>query len=161
MTLVIQEPHWETLLREVAQEYFKLILIVGESRSGKSELLKEIVSSCNFAYINMGEELSQKLSVRPIDLRPAEAEEIAAEIIAEAKTSRVAIDNTEVIFEYPIRMNPLRFLKTQSQQKTIVATWSGSLGDNEISYGASSHPSSERYSFNVQDTFRIITTPRF
>lgn len=161
MTLVVQEPHWESLLSEVSQEYFKLILIVGESGSGKSELLKEIGSSYNFAHINMGEELSRRLSVRPIDLRPAEAEEIAAEIIAEAKASRVALDNTEILFEYPILMDPLRFLKTQSQQKTIVATWSGSLGDNQITYGSSSHPSHERYSFNVQDTFRIITTPRF
>lgn len=161
MTLEVREPEWETLLKEVSQEYYKLILIVGESGSGKSELLKEIGSSYNFAHINMGEELSRRLSVRPIELRAAEAEEIAAEIITDSKASRVAIDNTEILFEYPIQMDPLRFLKTQSQQKIIVATWNGSLCDNQIIYGLSSHPSYERYSFNLQDTFRIITTPRF
>lgn len=161
MTLVVSEPEWESMLQQVSHEYFRLILIVGGSGSGKSELLKEIGSSYNLAHINMGEELSRKLSVRPIDLRAAEAEEIAAGIIAEAKASQVTIDNTEVLFEYPIQMDPLHFLKMQSLQKTIVATWSGSLGDNEISYGSTNHPSHQRYSFNVQDTFRIITTPSF
>lgn len=161
ISLETEESPWETLLDEVSQEYLKLILIVGATGSGKSNLLKEISSFYNFAHINMGQELSQRLMLRPINLRAADAEEIAADIVAQAKGSRVAIDNTEVLFEYPLKLDPLRFLKTQSLQKTIVATWNGSMGKNEINYGFNSHPACQKFSFNEQDTFAIVTTPRF
>jgi len=55
MRLFVEEPNWKSLIDEISNEYYKLLLIIGPSQSGKTHLLRDIGSSYGFAHINLGE----------------------------------------------------------------------------------------------------------
>lgn len=159
MYRVVKEPSWEELIGDAEKAYHKLILITGTTGSGKTRLLKEVVDGAyDFGHLNLGEELSRKLLAQPIHLRPAEAESLAQDLIEEAGKTRVAIDNAEILFESPIAMDPLKFLKQASCHRTIVATWTGVLDQSSLTYGLPGHPAYRQYTYTPEDTFIIIPT---
>ena len=79
MTLFVNEPDWNATLAQAASAYYKLILIVGPTGSGKSTVLKE-TSDYNFTHLNFGKAFSRELSTKPAHLRAAEAEEVAIDL---------------------------------------------------------------------------------
>lgn len=156
MTYIVHEPDWEAVLKEAESSYYKLVLIVGSVASGKTALLKDISSSFSFGHLNLGEELARRLMVRPQDTRNLEAEELTADLIHEMGTARVAIDNTEILFESPIQLNPLTVLKKLSRTRAIVATWTGSFDESKLTYGFHGHPAYREYSFTPEDVIIIV-----
>lgn len=64
MTLFVNEPDWNATLAQAASAYYKLILIVGPTGSGKSTVLKE-TSDYNFTHLNFGKAFSRELSTKP------------------------------------------------------------------------------------------------
>lgn len=159
MTLFVKEPNWKPLIDVVSKEHFKLLLIVGPSQSGKTTLLREIGSVYGFAHINLGEELSRRMVVRPIRHRDSEADDIASEIIEQANANKITIDNTEILFEHPIQMDPIKFLRNLSVHRTIIATINGVANKREIIYYVDDHPSTCKFTFTEQVAFRILQTP--
>lgn len=159
MSQIIKDPSWEELLGDVDCAYYKLVLIVGPVGSGKTEMLKQVVGSAyGMGLLNLGEELSRKLLAQPAHLRPAEAESLAQDLIQEAGATRVAIDNTEILFEDPIAMDPLKFLKQASCHRTIVATWTGTFDQSSLTCGMSGHPAYRQYTYTPEDVFIIVPT---
>ena len=159
MYQVVKEPSWENLFGKVSQGYYRLVLIVGPIGSGKTAMLKEVAEGAyGFGFLNLGEELSRKLLVEPARLRPADAETAARELIEDAATSRVVIDNTEILFENPIKLDPLKFLKQASCHRTIVAAWTGTFDQSSLIYGIQGHPSYRQYTYTPEDTFVIVPT---
>lgn len=156
MTYILQDPSWEDTIKEAERSYYKLVLIVGPIGSGRTAILKEISASYGFGSLNLGEELSRRLLVKPPHLRSAEAEELTADLVNEASKSRIAIDNTEILFEAPLKLNPLAVLKKLSRSKVIVATWSGSCDESKVTYGFHGHPAYREYSFTAEDSFIIV-----
>lgn len=156
MTCLVREPLWDSAIKEATQSYFKLVLIVGPIGSGKTALLNEIFSAYDFGRVNLGEELSRRLLVTPPHLRSAEAEELTADLLNEAGKSRVVVDNTEILFETPLKLNPLAVLKKLSRSRVIVATWTGSCDEARITYGFHGHPAYREYSFTAEDSFIIV-----
>lgn len=157
MALVVSEPDWHETLERVSASYYKLILIVGPVGSGKTSLLKQ-VASYNFHYLNFGEAFSRSLLPKPMHLRAAEAEEVAVDLVKAQNSRRLALDNTEVLFEAPILLNPLTLLKNLSIEHLIVATWTGSFDQSRITYGIPGHPSYQEHRYTEQDTFIIVPT---
>ena len=157
MTLFVNEPDWNATLAQAASAYYKLILIVGPTGSGKSTVLKE-TSDYNFTHLNFGKAFSRELSTKPAHLRAAEAEEVAIDLVDATDAARIAIDNTEVLFESPIRLNPLALLKSLSTRRLIVATWNGSFDASHLYYGIKGHPAYEEFKYTEEDTFIIVAT---
>lgn len=157
MTYLVMEPDWSKTLKSASESYYKLILIVGSMGSGKTQLLKEI-ASYGFHYLNLGEEFSRRMLARPVNLRVVEAEEIAIDIVKAQNSKRLAIDNTEVLFEYPIQLNPLALLKRLSLDHLIIATWNGHSDKSQLTYGMPGHPSYQDIRYTTQDTFIIVPT---
>jgi hypothetical protein len=155
MTLFVKMPDWEATVKEVATAYYKLILIVGPTASGKTTLLKE-AASYNFSFLNLGEELSRRLLSRPAYLRAAEAEEATIELVHQVGGARMAIDNTEALFEPPIQLNPLALLKRLSIHRTVVATWNGHFDESRLMYGSKEHPAYREFKYTKEDSFIIV-----
>jgi len=155
--MIVSEPNWRETLDTASMSYYKLVLIVGPTGSGKTQLLKE-VANYNFHYLNFGEEFSRLLLAKPIHSRAAEAEETAIDLIANQNSRRLAIDNTEVLFEAPLQINPLALLKRFSIDQLIVATWNGRFDDSKLTYGIPGHPRFQEHRYTEQDTFIIVPT---
>jgi hypothetical protein len=157
MTYVVMEPNWRDTLKTAADSYYKLILIVGPMGSGKTKLLKEI-ADYNFHFLNFGEDFSRRVLTRPVSARSVEAEEIAIELVEAQDSKRLAIDNTEVLFENPMHLNPLALLKRLSLDHLVVATWNGRFDDSKLTYGMPGHPAFKEFRYTEQDTFIIVPT---
>lgn len=157
MTLILQEPNWNTTLEQAATAYYQLVLIVGPTGSGKSGLLQE-AAQYNFTHLNLGEALSRELLSKPLHLRTAEAEEVAIDLVDAAGAHRLAIDNTEMLFESPLQLNPLALLKRLSIDRLIVATWNGTFDDSCLYYGLPGHPAYEEFRYTTEDSFIIVPT---
>ena len=155
MTLLAETSDWNESLAQAASAYYKLILIVGPIGSGKSTILKEI-SNFNFTHLNFGKAFSRELLTKPAHLRAADAEEVAIDLVDATNAARIAIDNTEVLFESPIRLNPLALLKSLSTRRLIVATWNGSFDASHLYYGIKGHPAYEEFKYTKEDTFIIV-----
>ncbi len=158
MTHIVHEPDWESILTEAGEAYFKLVLIIGAIGSGKSAALKTVSESYSVGHLNFGEEFSRRLLRKPVRLRGAEAEEVAVDLVGEVAGTRLAIDNTEVLFEAPVRLNPLALLKKLSRHRVIIATWTGSHDDSSLTYGIKDHPAHREHRFTNDDTFIIVPT---
>lgn len=157
MTLFVNEPNWNATLEQAKAGYYKLILIVGPTGSGKSTVLKE-ASDYNFTHLNLGEAFSRELLTQPAHLRAAEAEELAIDLVDATDAAQIAIDNTEVLFESPLQLNPLALLKRLSIDRLIVATWNGSFDTSQLYYGIKGHPAYEEFKYTKEDTFIIVPT---
>lgn len=155
MTVFVNAPDWEATVKQVAKAYYKLVLIVGPTASGKTALLKE-AAYYNFSFLNLGEEFSRRLLSRPAYLRAAEAEEAAIELVDQVGGARMAIDNTEALFEPPIQLNPLALLKRISIHRTVVATWNGQFDNHRLIYGFKGHPAYREVKYTKEDSFIIV-----
>jgi energy-coupling factor transporter ATP-binding protein EcfA2 len=157
VSFLVAEPDWQQVIDRAASSYFKLVLIIGPTGSGKTKLLKE-VGGYGFHHLNFGEDFSRLLLAKPLNLRAVEAEEVAMDLVEAQKSRKLAIDNTEVLFENPIKLNPLTLLKRLSVDRLIVATLNARLEASRIIYGIPGHPSYQEFSHTKQDTFFVIPT---
>jgi hypothetical protein len=61
-------------------------------------------------------------------------------VIAEANTDTVLLDNTEILFDTALQLEPLRLLQVSSRNRTLVASWSGSYRNSILTYAEPGHP---------------------
>lgn len=128
------------LLSGAHSHYHKLLIIAGVSGSGKTRLLNQVASHLQLPAINLSLLLSQKLLSLTRRQRALKAEEIATEVIDEHLQSGLCLDNTELLFDSALRLNPLVFLQDVSRNRVIIATWNGVVAGDEIRFGHTGHP---------------------
>jgi hypothetical protein len=67
-------------------------------------------------------------------------------IVREAASDVVLLDNIELLFAAELAQDPLRLLQSLSRNRTIVAAWPGSFDGKSLSYAEPGHPEARRYS---------------
>ena len=144
----MHEAFAERILRKIkeAQElYDRLILVAGPAGSGKTEALHEVSISTSAPLINVNLELSR----RKLDLterqRVLQLPRLLGEIVGEAPGELVLLDNIEILFDIHLKQDPLRLLQGLSRNKTVVATWNGTVVDGYLTYAVPGHPEYRRY----------------
>ncbi len=145
---------FKSLISNAESSYYKLIVVVGKSGSGKTALLRRISEEFQLPLINLGLELSRRLLSLTIKQRKLKAAEIIEEIIEERGDLRLAVDNTEVIFNPDLKLNPLGLLKNLSRSRMLVWSWNGELDDDQLIYSYAGHPEYHRIPSN-----EFITIP--
>ncbi|MBF0529164.1 MAG: BREX-3 system P-loop-containing protein BrxF [Deltaproteobacteria bacterium] len=120
--------------------YYKLALLVARSGSGKTNLLKKICGQMQIPLINLGISLSQKLLPLTSRERKLKTCEIISEIIDAQDAPRLAIDNTEIIFDPSLMLNPLGLLQSLSRTRLLIWSWNGELEDGHVTYAYPGHP---------------------
>ena len=90
-----------------------------------------------------------KLSPLLLDLterqRILQLPKLLEEIVSNAGGQLVTLDNTEILFTVALQQDPLRLLQGLSRNRTIVASWFGSIDGQDLTHAAPNHPEFRRY----------------
>jgi hypothetical protein len=137
----------EQALADVNDINSKLILLVGPSRSGKTQLLRELGAKLNIELLNVGLELGRRLAATPNHKRGFSAGELLREIAERERTEDpLLLDNLELLFEPSLHINPLDLVRRLAHSKRVVAVWPGELSGDRLVYADMNHPEHRDYS---------------
>lgn len=131
----------------------RLIIIAGLSGSGKTKLLQELSTKYQYPLINVNLQLSEKLVELTKNQRTLNAGQILCEIIEEVGGTLVLLDNTEILFDVGLKLNPLSLLKKISRNNTIVTSWNGSIDGRSLIYAKQGHH--EYSGYDIEDLIVI------
>lgn len=127
-------------VRATQGAYYKLTILAGPSAAGKTRLLSQLAIELQLPTINLSLLLSQRLLSQTRRQRALKAEEVAIEVIDEHLQSGLCLDNTELLFDSTLRLNPLTFLQDISRNRLIVASWNGPIVGGELRFAYAGHP---------------------
>lgn len=116
------------------------IQVAGGARAGKTQLLKQVANQLDLPLINLSLLLSQRLLSQNRRQRALNAEDLATEVVEESYKSGLCLDDTELLFDSTLQLNPLGFLQDVSRNRFIVATWNGVVTYGELRFGQTGHP---------------------
>ena len=134
-----------TALDEAGRSYHRLVLLIGPSDSGKTQLLRQLADERDCKVLNVNLEFSQRMLDVVRSRRPKQADRVFREIIMNQSTDLVHVDNLEVLFDTALQLDPLRLLQLASRNQTVVASWNGTLNDGLLSYAEPDHPEYKSY----------------
>lgn len=137
----------ERLIGEIGDLNSKLILLVGPSHSGKTQLLRQLGDKLSIAPLNVGLELGRRLAATPNNKRGFSASELLREIADMERTEdTLLLDNLELLFEPGLQINPLDLVRRLAHSTRVVAVWPGELRGDRLIYADMSHPEHRDYS---------------
>ncbi len=98
-----------------------------------------------FGYTNINLALSQRLLSLTERQRSLQVFRLLNEIVEENGTQVVLLDNIELLFDTSLKQDPLRLLQGISRNRTVVASWNGSIENEHLIYAQPDHPEYRRY----------------
>lgn len=128
-----------------SQSHFRLVLLVGPPRSGKTRLLHYLAKSQGVTALNLNLLLSERLLELTQKQRPVRVQRMLGELVEAQADDPVLLDNIELLFDLALRLDPLRVLQRLARNRTIVAAWPGTLADGALTYAEPGHPEAQRY----------------
>lgn len=134
-----------TRIRQAAELYYRLVLLVGKAGSGKSAALQVVHERTSAPLFNVNLELSRQMLELTERQRALQLPRLLAEIVGASGDDVVLLDNIEVLFDVSIMLDPLRLLQGLSRNKTVVAAWNGSIESNHVIYATPDHAEFKRY----------------
>jgi ABC-type transport system involved in cytochrome bd biosynthesis fused ATPase/permease subunit len=99
----------------------KLLVIAGAKGSGKTDLV-------------------QKVSAQLSRQRRLKAEEVVADALDATGHRALCLDNTEVLFDTALAINPVNLLLNLSRNRLLVVAWNGHLESGSLVYAYPEHP---------------------
>lgn len=130
----------EEAIQHAGSQYFRLVVLAGPPRSGKTSILQSISQTFGCGIVNVNLELSKRMLELTRMQRPRQVERLLKEVIAVAPGEVALLDNLEILFDADLQVEPLRLLQLSSRNRTIVASWSGSYRDATLTYAEPGHP---------------------
>ena len=130
----------------VAELYHRLILVIAPAGGGKTAALQEIHQRTGAPLINVNLELSRRLLDLTERQRILQLSRLISEIVDFFQSDLILLDNLEMLFDVSLKQDPLRLLQGLSRNKTIIASWSGSVERGYLTYAAPDHPEYRKYS---------------
>lgn len=124
--------------------YHRLVLLVGETGSGKTGVLREIAEGYGTSVINVNLELSAELLELTAKQRSLRLPAILNQIVDKAQLT-VVLDNLEILFDKDLKQDPLRLLQSISRNRAVVASWNGTMHSGRLSYAENGHPEYRSY----------------
>ena len=135
-------------IKQVSDLYYRLIIVVSPSGSGKTDILKNIHDRLEIPIINVNLRLSKQMLELSERQRILQLIKMLDEIIDENKEEVALLDNIEMLFDVALKQDPLRLLQNLSRKKTIITTWNGEVENDHLIYAEPDHPEYRRYSTN-------------
>jgi len=132
--------------------YHRLVLLVGETGSGKSGVLLDVAEEFGTSVLNVNLALSSDLLELTAKQRSLRLPGILDQI-ADSAQSPVVLDNLEILFDKDLKQDPLRLLQGISRNRAVVASWNGAMTSGRLLYAEAGHP--EYRSYNLVDALIV------
>ena len=150
----------EKLIRDIVIErcksaeglYHRLVLLVGETGSSKTGVLREVAEEFGSSVLNVNLALSGELLELTAKQRSLRLSGILDQIAAKAQTP-VVLDNLEILFDKDLQQDPLRLLQSISRNRAVVASWTGTMNSGRLLYAETGHP--EFHSYEMVDALIV------
>lgn len=132
-------------VRQAAELYHRLMLVVAPAGAGKTTALQAVRCLIGAPLVNVNLELSRRMLELTERQRALRLPGLLREVIGNGKSETILLDNLEVIFDVGLKQDPLRLLQGLSRNKTVVATWNGTIVEDSLIYAHPAHPEYRRY----------------
>lgn len=145
---MMAEPIADKIMRKVKQLdelYHRLLLVVAPSGAGKTTALQDVRDRTGAPLINVNLELSRLMLDLTQRQRALQLPRLLREIVDEDAGKMTLLDNIELLFDVALKQDPLRLLQGLSRNKTVVASWNGTIIDGFLIYSEPAHPEFRRY----------------
>ena len=130
---------------QAAGMYHRLIILLAPTGGGKTVTLQEVHRSTGAPLINVNLELSHRMLELTERQRSLRIGELLSDIVNAHGNDVILLDNIEILFDNNLFQDPLRLLKGISRNRTIVASWNGSMLNGTIIYAEPGHREYRRY----------------
>lgn len=124
--------------------YYHLVLLVGGAGSGKTALLRDIAKDFGSSVINVNLALSSELLELTMKQRCLRLPGILEQIVDNSQ-ALVVLDNLEILFDKELKQQPLRLLHGISRNRTVLASWNGTIAAGRLLYAEPEHPEYRYY----------------
>jgi dephospho-CoA kinase len=124
--------------------YHRLVLLVGETGSGKTKVLREFAEEIGAEVININLLLSAELLGLSEKQRLLHLPEILDKIV-EKKQATVVLDNIEILFDQRLKQDPLKLLQLMSRNRSVIAAWNGKIEQQRLTYAETGHHEYRQY----------------
>ena len=131
-------------LRDAESQYYRLVLLIGKSGSGKTAILQNIAAEMKTRLLNVNVELSERLLELTARQRSLRVPDILASLGAQIPPPLI-LDNLEILFDTNLQLDPLRLLQSISRNRVVLASWNGTLHAGQLTYAEPDHPEYRRY----------------
>ncbi len=125
--------------------YHRLLLVVGPSRSGKTEALRSLADGHDWPLVNVSLSLSEHLMGLSPGRRAVNAPKVLHDLLEGSGGGVLLLDNTELLFSTGLELDPLHLLQAVSRHRATVASWAGCYQGKRLTYGNADHPEFRRY----------------
>jgi ABC-type uncharacterized transport system ATPase component len=132
--------------------YYRLVLLVGETGSGKTGILRDVAGDLGAEVININLTLSFELLELTAKQRALRLPGILDHVIEKARPT-VVFDNIEILFDKHLKQDPLRLLQGISRNRSVLASWNGTTAGGRLIYAETGHP--EYRSYDLADTLIV------
>ncbi len=124
--------------------YYRLILLVGGTGSGKTGVLRSLAQEFETSVINVNLAISRELLELTPKQRSLRLPGIIDQIVDQPQ-GPVVLDNLEILFDKDLRLDPLRLLQSISRNRAVVASWNGTASGGNLLYAETGHPEYRSY----------------
>ena len=142
------EPLADQIVRKIdhaAELYYRLVLVIAPAGAGKTTALQAVRDRIGVPLVNVNLELSRRMLELTERQRALQLPRLLSEIVNATQADVILLDNIEVLFDVSLKQDPLRLLQGLSRNKTVVATWNGSVDNEHLVYATPGHPEYKRY----------------
>ncbi|MGV8691013.1 BREX-3 system P-loop-containing protein BrxF [Pseudomonas aeruginosa] len=146
----------EQRINEVGALQTKLVLLVGRPGSGKSALIGALAQQRGAQVMSVGAALGRRLAVMSQRQRSLQANVVLRDLADEhADGDLLLLDNLELLFDRPLKLDPLDLLKRHAHGRRVVAVWPGELREGRLVYAEMGHPEYQDYGLDGLVPFEI------
>lgn len=132
-------------VKTAATAYNRLVLVVGVVGSGKTQALRSLAATRTCPFLNVNLSISQRMLELTKSQRARQVDRLFDDMIQQAASEGVVLDNLEILFDATLQVDPLRMLQLASRNRLIVASWNGTYENGTLSYAEPHHPEYRSY----------------
>jgi len=136
----IDLPQLIQIARELSFASNKLLLVVGPKGTGKTDIVQKVSAELKWPVVNVGKDVSGRLLSLTVRQRRLKAEEVVADAVDATGRRELCLDNTEVLFDPSLALNPVNLLLNLSRNRVLVTAWNGRLENGFLVYAYPEHP---------------------